>query len=516
MLPINSISLIHDLPLHGGAASRLIEQSALASLPPHTLMQRAASAVAALARAIAPHARRIWVACGPGNNGGDGLLAATLLHRQLPRSRVLVSWHGDEARLPDDARFALQQARASGVTFCSGPPTDFDLGIDALLGLGSRGLAAGPMADWMQRLQQSPSPVLCIDLPSGLDPDSGGWRNPFDALPRGPRHTLSLLTLKPGLFTAEGRDAAGRVWFDPLGIDPDSSHADAWLCASPGDSSPSRHARHALHKGSHGDLLVIGGQDVSVNGAGMGGAALLAARAGLQAGAGRVYLALLGAGPSTPSLDPLWPELMFRPAQPSAGGELGRLATTVCGCGGGTAVQSVLPDLLEQSPRLVLDADGLNAIASRSDWRKRLSARLALGLHTILTPHPLEAARLLGCSSREVQSGRLAAAQRLADELECVVLLKGSGSVVAAPGHPALINPTGNALLATAGTGDVLAGMTGSYWAQAAAAGHSTLNQARRVAAHAAWQHGALADRWPAGQGLRAATLAEAVPCWRG
>lgn len=517
MLPITPSSLGLDLPLHGSAASRLIERAALGSRPPHSLMQRAASAVAALARAIAPHARRIWIACGPGNNGGDGLLAAALLHVQLPQCRVTVSWHGDEARLPEDARHALQQARASGVAFCATSPDDFDLGIDALLGLGSRGLDSGPMADWMQTLQQSKSPVLCVDLPSGLDPDSGCWRNPFDSRPRGPRHTLSLLTLKPGLFTADGRDAAGQVWFDPLGVDPDPSLADAWLAAGSSDAALPRRQRHALHKGSHGDLLVLGGQDVSVNGTGMGGAALLAARAGLQAGTGRVYLALLGAGPATLAVDPLWPELMFRPAQASAEGDLARQATSVCGCGGGTAVRAVLPALLERSPRLVLDADALNAIAGRGEWRQQLAGRLARGLHTILTPHPLEAARLLSSSSQEVQSDRLGAAQRLAEELQCVVALKGSGSVVAAPGSPTLINPTGNALLATAGTGDVLAGMVGGYWAQAAAAaGAATLELARLVARQAVWQHGALADGWPASQGLRAGQLAESVPCWPG
>ena len=286
MLPITPSSLGLDLPLHGSAASRLIERAALGSRPPHSLMQRAASAVAALARAIAPHARRIWIACGPGNNGGDGLLAAALLHRQLPRTRVLVSWHGEEDRLPDDARFALQQARCAGVAFCDSPPQAFDLGIDALLGLGSRGLESGVMADWMRVLQQTGSPVLCVDLPSGLDPDCGRWRNAFDALPHGPRHTLSLLTLKPGLFTAAGRDAAGQVWLDRLGVDPAGVIADAWLSAAPRTGLPERKHRHALHKGSHGDLLVLGGQDVSVNGTGMTGAALLAAlpmRAGSSA-----------------------------------------------------------------------------------------------------------------------------------------------------------------------------------------------------------------------------------------
>lgn len=506
------------LPLHGSAASRALERDALAALPPHTLMRRAAQSVATLARAICPHARRIWVACGPGNNGGDGLLAAAALHglAQQTGASVTVSWAGDEQRLPDDARHALQAARAAGVHFVTEAPVDFDLGIDALLGLGARALDTGPMASWLARLQDSTAPVLCVDLPSGLDPDSGVWRNACPARPRGPRHTLSLLTLKPGLFMADGRDAAGEIWLDRLGIDPDGTPADAWLGADTDSSMDARRLRHAAHKGSHGDLLVLGGQDVSVNGIGMSGAAFLAARAGLQAGAGRVYLGLLGAGPATPAFDGLWPELMFRDAPSAAGGELALAATTVCGCGGGVAVREVLAPLLERSPRLVLDADALNAIASEPAWSDMLTSRLSRGQQTILTPHPLEAARLLGCSSAEVQSDRIGATSRLARQLQCVVVLKGSGSVVAAPGRTPTLNPTGNALLATAGTGDVLAGMVGAYWCQAAsaAAPADALATACRAARQAVYRHGQIADRWPAGQALRAGTLPDAITPW--
>ncbi|MEY5100392.1 MAG: hypothetical protein RJA36_3111 [Pseudomonadota bacterium] len=509
-----------SLPLHGSAASRTLEQAALAALPSHALMQRAAQAVAALARALCPHARTIWVACGPGNNGGDGLLAAAELHRLAAGhgATVLASWHGNEQRLPADARHALAQARAAGVRFVDEPPAAFDLGIDALLGLGARGIDTEPMAHWLARLQDTTAPVLCVDLPSGLDPDSGVWRNRCPARPRGPRHTLSLLTLKPGLFTASGRDAAGEIWLDRLGVDPAGAPPDAWLAGTATGGPAERRLRHALHKGSHGDLLVLGGQDVAVNGIGMSGAAFLAARAGLQAGAGRVYLGLLGAGPASPALDALWPELMFRDAQAAAGGELAASATTVCGCGGGIAVRAVLSALLERSPRLVLDADALNAVAAEPAWRRQLAQRLARGQQTILTPHPLEAARLLGCDSAAIQSDRLGAASRLARELQCVIVLKGSGSVVAAPGSTPTINPSGNALLATAGTGDVLAGMTGAYWSQAhgesAATPDAPLAVALRAAETAVHRHGLIADLWPAGRALRAGAMAEAVTPW--
>jgi hydroxyethylthiazole kinase-like uncharacterized protein yjeF len=160
----------------------------------------------------------------------------------------------------------------------------------------------------------------------------------------------------------------------------------------------------------------------------------------------------------------------------------------VCGCGGGQSVQAHLPALLADATRAVFDADALNAIAADPDLQALLAARRAHSDATILTPHPLEAARLLQCSTQEVQSDRCRAAQQLADRFGCVVVLKGSGSVIAAPGQTALINPSGNALLATPGTGDVLAGMIGALLAAGL--------PARTAAARAVFMHGRLADCW--------------------
>ncbi|MFN6997750.1 MAG: NAD(P)H-hydrate dehydratase, partial [Aquincola tertiaricarbonis] len=140
-------------------------------------------------------------------------------------------------------------------------------------------------------------------------------------------------------------------------------------------------------------------------------------------------------------------------------------ATVVCGCGGGRAVAAVLPPVLQHVPRLVLDADALNAIAADATLQQALAARARRGQHTVLTPHPLEAARLLGCSAAQVQADRLNAALQIAARLQVVVVLKGSGTVLAAPARLPMINATGNALLATAGTGDVLAGWLGGRWA---------------------------------------------------
>ena len=217
----------------------------------------------------------------------------------------------------------------------------------------------------------------------------------------------------------------------------------------------------------------------------MAGAALLAASAALHAGAGRVFVALLGSGaPSRLTVDTHQPELMFRSFDAL---DLGR-QVVVCGCGGGEAVKAVLPEVLSTATRLVLDADALNAIANDTQLQTLLKARAARGDETVLTPHPLEAARLLQTSTSDIQSDRLKAAAQLAGLCQAVVVLKGSGSVIAAPDQISRINASGNALLATAGTGDVLAGMVGANLAKGL--------QAFDAACSAVFRHGRAADDW--------------------
>ncbi len=476
-------------PLHGQAASRRLEQAALAVAQPFSLMAAAGSATARLALAIAPHAQTIWVAAGPGNNGGDGLVAAR--HLLQAGKTVRVHLLADAASLPSDARTALDQAQQAGVSIESGLPTRVDgtLSIDALLGLGARRPPEGPIAEAIALLNAGPQPVLAIDLPSGLSADRGTVLG-LDAVRA--THTLSLLSLKPGLFTAQGRDHAGRIWFDDLGTDSTAEAPDAWLSGPP-VATPRRHEQH---KGSFGDVLVIGGAP------GMGGAAQLAAHAALAAGAGRVYLARLDESLSY-AVDPQRPELMPRSLAEALLPALLQASTVVCGCGGGAVVREVLPTVLHHAGRLVLDADALNSLATDSSLARLASGRAARGLATVLTPHPLEAARLLNTDTAAILGDRLASARRLATRLGATVVLKGSGSVIADPQQVPAINPTGNARLATAGSGDVLAGWTGGLWAQ-----HPGCS-AQQVAEHAAWLHGRAAedgdDRLP----LRAADLIE-------
>ena len=368
------------LPLFDVAASRRIEARALVHSP--DLMERAGLAVAKLAIALRRGQGPVWIACGPGNNGGDGLVAA----RRLAEAGVPV--HVDHE-----------------------PPEHPSLVIDALLGLGLNRKPSIEMLTTIVAMGTCGAPVLAVDLPSGLLADTGQ--------PAGERavradHTLTLLTIKPGLFTGEGRAHCGRIWFDDLGIAPDEPPtADLLGRAAPPRRSPTS------HKGSHGQVLVVGGAP------GMQGAARLAARAALACGAGRVYVDLLGLGANEVA-DPGQPELMR--------GRLADLpdAVGVIGCGAGDAIAAALPSLLQTLPRLVLDADALNVIATDAALQALVHARPAGS--TLMTPHPLEAARLLGRDMASLQADRLAAAQNLAQRYGCTVILKGSGSVVASPG----------------------------------------------------------------------------------
>lgn len=463
-------------PLHGAVASRALEHDAARHLPPHTLMQRAGLAVSRLARALAPHAPCMHILAGPGNNGGDGFEAAMWLWRAGHDVRVTAL--ADLDRLPADAAASLARAREAGVPIATegwrASPGPQDLVIDALLGLGVSRPPEGRLAQAIAALNGSPCLRLAVDLPSGLPSDTGqpAWSSCVRA-----HHTLSLLSLKPGLFTAQGRDHAGEVWFCDLGVDAQAVAADAWLAGQADVLLPPR--RHAQHKGSFGDVVVVGGAP------GMTGAALLAARSALRRGAGRVFVQLLDAAGM--AADPTAPELMFRREIDWQDGADSR--TVVCGCGGGDAVRAALPAVLSHAPRLVLDADALNAVATDPALQALLEQRRARPQATVLTPHPLEAARLLGCGTADVQADRVARARALAHRYGAVVLLKGSGSVIAAPDDgPVTINPTGNALLATAGTGDVLAGWIGALWAQG--------TTAAQAAIAAAFQHGAAAECW--------------------
>jgi hydroxyethylthiazole kinase-like uncharacterized protein yjeF len=480
------------LPLLRRDAATAHERACAATLPPHTLMRRAGQAVARLARALRPHAQGVLLLAGPGNNGGDAWEAAALL-RQAGMDCEL-RWLGDPTSLPPDAAASRRRALEAGVAnqawHDADPAPGTGLVIDGGFGRGLQRALEPRAADAVRCINAWGLPVLAIDVPTGLNADLG------EAPAGGPvveaAWTLSLMSLAPGLFTGLGRRVCGEIWHDDLACPAPTGSAMAWLFGHPpGALAPARPVDG--HKGRFGDLHVIGGAP------GMVGAAWLSARAALWSGAGRVHAHLLD--PEAATLDPARPELMARHHVPADARLSG--ATVVCGCGGGEQLQGVLVDVLPRAERLVLDADALNLVATSPIVAEAVRQRAASARSTLLTPHPLEAARLLATSVSEVQQDRLGAAAALSRRYACQVLLKGSGSVLAGPDLPLRVNPTGQAALSTPGSGDVLAGWIGGWWAQApAGATPATLAD---LVARAALLHGLAAqNRHPGGQALPA------------
>jgi ADP-dependent NAD(P)H-hydrate dehydratase / NAD(P)H-hydrate epimerase len=475
------------LAMHTAAQSRAYEEKLHRLLPDAALMHAAGVSVARLCRAIAPHARCVWLLCGPGNNGNDGLIAGQ--HLQASGLQVFITCFEPKTQQRTPRRAALLQAAldagAQTTLQAPGQLAEDDLLVDALLGIGSsRPLDEGG-ARWVAAFNRCVGIKVSIDIPSGIDPDTGRLLSQDGPCVRAD-HTLQLLTAKPGLWMNMGRDAAGQIWLDAL----TAPHQIASTNALPAprailnrwpDMAKSMHAKqHHGHKGSHGEVLVVGGETLAPDNSAMAGAACLAALTALHAGAGRVTTVFIGTddGRAATALLSLSPALMLGSME-SADFESG---CVVAGCGGGKSMAMHLGQILARSTKLVLDADALNHIALDRDLQSLLEKRHTQGQSTVLTPHPLEAARLLGIGTNEVQAKRLQTAEHIANTWKVTVILKGSGSVIASPGEQTRINPSGNGSLASAGTGDVLAGLVGA-WLSRGLPPHL-------AARSAAWQHG--------------------------
>ena len=467
------------------AGIRAVEIAAQARRPSESLMERAGHAVAALAITMAAErAGPILLIVGPGNNGGDALVAARALRERGIDARV--------ALLDEDASFAgaallawtLWQETAADHAAPVDPVAvigEASLVVDGLFGIGFNRAPVGKARDWIALINASRCPVLAIDIPSGVDADTGHVADIAIAADR----TISFIALKPGLLTGPGLDHCGTVTVDLLGIDRDDA-LDADTAFAAGDvGTLNRWAsfapafaprRRDSHKGSYGSVAVIGGHD------GMVGAALLASRMALFGGAGRVYVRLLAE--HGPQVDLVHPELMLRSSLDGVDANVFAIGP---GLGQDDAAAALIDAHLAADAVLVLDADALNLIATRPDLMERLADRTNRGRSpAVLTPHPLEAARLLGIDANAVQADRLAAAMSLAARSGSVVILKGAGTVIADPSGAWAINPTGNPALATGGTGDVLCGLVSGLAAQ----GLSPLDAARA----ATWLHGTAAD----------------------
>ena len=456
---------------------RAVESAAQAVLPPGTLMQRAGSAAAELALSLLPEKdpHRILVLAGPGNNGGDAL---DMAGRLATRCEVTIVLFADPANLPADAAQAWQRAKESDAEFAD--PANIQtllaqtwpLVVDGLFGIGLSRPIVGDLQGVVAALNRNVSPVLSLDIPSGLDADTGTIVGEHGIAVEAD-HTITFIGGKPGLHTCDGRDHAGVVSVADLGIEAalfPACRAELNLPESFAHALKPR--RHNSHKGSYGDVAVAGGA------AGMTGATLLAARAAAKSGAGRTFAVFLD---EAPALDLEQPELMCRQA---AGFEFGKgVAVIGPGLGQSAMAHALLQRVLAGNMPLVLDADALNLLASDSALQKELAQRATL---PILTPHPLEAARLLGATSQTVQADRLKTARSLAQSLHAIVVLKGSGSVIAAPDGRVAVNPNGNPGLATAGSGDVLAGVCGALLAQGLPPWEAALA--------AVWLHGSAGD----------------------
>ena len=452
---------------------RAIEQHAFAQPSPPDLMERAGLAAAELARdLIVDHSGRVLVFAGPGNNGGDAFVVAR--HLKQWWYRVAVVFFGDPFKLSKDAAKAFEAWRESGGDTHDLVPSgqQWDLVVDGLFGIGlTRELAEKPaeLATFINTLR---APVLSIDVPSGLDSDTG------QVMGRAVRasHTLTFIGLKPGLFTLDGPDHCGQVHLATLGVDAAASAAPAGALIDPRSINRALPPRRLnTHKGTYGSLGIIGGAT------GMVGAAWLAGRAALRLGTGRVYVGTIDN--AAPALDPAQPELMLRSADSILKIEHLDALAVGPGMGQSAVAKGLLKNALRADLPLVLDADALNVLSQEPIMRRAIPRRTA---PTVMTPHPAEAARLLGVSVRDVQANRVAASVMLAERLRCEVVLKGVGSVCASPDGRWRINTTGNPGLASAGQGDVLTGMVAALIAQGTRAA-----DALSAAVHL---HGAAAD----------------------
>jgi len=416
------------------------------------LMERAGDAVFSLLRSRWPQAVRIAVMCGSGNNAGDGFVIARLARQQ--ELEVTVFQVGDARRLQGDALAAMQRMQGldlSAIPFETQSLDDFDVVVDALLGTGLSGEVREPYLHAINAINQCGTAVLAVDLPSGLNADSGmpcGVAVEADC-------SMSFIGLKQGMFCASGPDYCGEVFFDNLSVPLavyERITPSAQRLGMPEPGAVLKPRQRTAHKGDHGHVLLVGGDT------GMLGAVRLAGEAALRAGAGLVSVATRRKHAAHVSAQR--PELMSHGIEVAE--ELKALSAkaTVIAIGPGLGqdewAREMLSIAVARDLPLVVDADALNLLSqielSRQNW--------------ILTPHPGEAARLLHSSAAQIQQDRFSAVTQLAHKFQATVVLKGAGTLVMTPGSVPGICTAGNPGMATAGMGDVLTGVIAALLAQ--------------------------------------------------
>ena len=437
------------------------------------LMELAGLASAEAARRMAgDRGGPIVVLAGPGNNGGDAFVAARWLMSWFHDVKVVFA--GDAQRLPPDAAAAWQAFVAAGGA--TAPAVDGArpaLIIDGLFGIGLTRPTDGACAAWIEWANGAGAPILSLDIPSGLDANTGTAQG---ATIRATA-TATFIARKPGLLTADGPDHCGEISVHSLGLEvPSTSRGHQLDWPTLEAMLPVVLARRSrnVNKGTFGTLGILGGTE------GMGGALILAGRAAMRTGASKVWLGFLMADP--PKIDASMPELMLRHAGPVLDANPDALVVGP-GLGQSDAARSLLQRALAWPIPIALDADALNLIARDPTL---LAATRSRSAPTLATPHPGEAARVLATSVENVQSDRMGAARELAQRLAANVVLKGAGSVLAHPDGTWDINASGGPALATAGSGDVLSGLLGALLAQGL--------PAKTALRYAVCLHGATAD----------------------
>lgn len=442
-----------ELPrrFYSAAQARELDRRAIASgIDGYALMQRAAAAAWRELLHRWPRAQRLAVVCGPGNNGGDGYEIARLARRAGLDVRVFhVGAPGGRGEAAQ-ARDAWLRDGGASVEYRA-QALDADVVVDALFGIGLARAPAGAAQAAILAINAAGAAgagVLAIDVPSGLDADRGA--TPGDAVRA--QLTATFIGAKLGLYTGAGPDFAGSVVLDTLGVEEDLPGVEALRPPLLAGVLP-RRARTA-HKGDMGHVLLVGGD------AGMAGAILLAGRAALRGGAGWVSIATRAAHAAT--LTAAQPELMCHGVEEPRAlrGLLERASVIALGPGLGRADwgRELFSHALEAPQPLVIDADGLNWLAENPQQRA------ARHEPWVLTPHPGEAARLLGTTTAAVQADRPAAARELQRRYGGVAVLKGAGTLVA--GRDLALCPHGNPGMAAGGMGDVLCGLIAALVAQ--------------------------------------------------
>ena len=464
-------------------------------VPGYTLMKRAGEASLRIMRTRWPMAHDFVIVCGGGNNGGDGYVLARFAQAAGLRVQVLAvtppaELRGDAQRAHDD----FINSAGNVAPFAVPRLAQGDVIVDALLGTGLRGPLRPEVAAVIRAINIAGKPVFSLDIPSGLSGDTG--------LPLGDAVradcTLSFVGLKTGLYLGDGPEYTGTLVFDDLEVTPPTSNDFrprlTRIVEAEVERALPRRSRSA-HKGRFGRLLVLGG------GEGMPGAVRLAGEAALRVGAGLVSV---GASPENfTAIAAGMPELMVHALHDAAQvSELAARADVIAvgpGLGQTAWSNAVFDAALASGKPLVIDADALNILAQRS---------LVTRPNWILTPHPGEAGRLLGCSSQEVQSDRLGALERLVARFGAVVVLKGAGTLVGAPNQPSAFCERGNPGMAAPGMGDVLTGAIAGVLAQ-----HGDCWASARVGVLAHSQAGDALAR-TGERGLLASELARELRTW--